>query len=140
MLVLLGAVAGGCSSSDSFDPMQQRDRDSSPDAPDTGGHGNDSAGDPDAGATAGDAVAAIDAARAAQAGNDPQAFVLLLEQAQAWCPDPGASNRLAELGVLADRWAAALADGRPKVQAVTERQLAGADWDGLAQDCAGTPV
>lgn len=160
-LVVAAALGAGCSSTETSDPVQQRDRDSSPDAPDTGGHGRDSAssvdgsdtdvsaadsGDTSGGgassgasggdASGGDASAAIAAALDARATNDPQAFVLLIDDARAACADPSAQNRLDELGVLAARWADALADGRPKVQAVTERQLSAADWDGLADACS----
>ena len=128
-LLVAAAVGAGCSSTETSDPVQQRDRDSSPDAPDTGGHGRDAA-------SGADASAAIEAALDARATNDPQTFVVLIGDARAACADPAAQNRLDELGVLAERWADAVADGRPKVQAVTEQQLSAADWDGLAEACS----
>lgn len=131
VLVAAGAVGAGCSAVESSDPVQQRDRTSTPDAPDTGGQGRDST-------SGGDAAAAIAAALEARATNDPQAFVLLIGDASAACANPTAQNRLDELGVIARRWADAVADGRPKVQAVTERQLSAADWEGLAEACSGS--
>jgi hypothetical protein len=127
--LVAAAVGAGCSSTETSDPMQQRDRDASPDAPEVGGHGRDAA-------SGRDASAAIAAALDARATNDPQAFVMLIDEAGAACADPAAQNRLDELGVLAERWADAVADGRPKVQAVSERQLSAADWDGLAEACS----
>jgi hypothetical protein len=54
------------------------------------------------------------------------------------CPDPGAARRLGELSAIASRWSLALLDGRPKVQAVTEAQLAAVDWDALVAACVAS--
>ena len=138
-MALAVAVGAGCSTAEPSEPAQQRDRVSTPDAPDTGGHGKDSAANADGvgpdRSTDADASAAIAAALAARATADPQSFVLLVDDARAACVNPTARNRLDELAVLAERWADAVADGRPKVQAVTERQLSAADWEGLAEAC-----
>ncbi|HYO19489.1 MAG TPA: hypothetical protein VES02_12580 [Dermatophilaceae bacterium] len=51
------------------------------------------------------------------------------------CPGPGAARRLGDVAAIASRWSSALLDGRPKVQAVTEAQLAKVDWDALVAAC-----
>ena len=86
-----------------------------------------------------DAVALIEQALAARSANRLTEFAALVSAAGTACPDPGASRRLGQLGIIADRWSSAVAVGRPKVQATTEAQLAEADWDGLAAACARTP-
>ena len=138
--LLATAVSAGCGSQDGSAPSQQRDRASSPDAPDTGGYGSGTApgeaGD-DAAAGASEATPGdvIDEALSAREANDAARFATLVGQASATCADPAASQRLAEVALIADRWAQALADGRPKVQAVTEDQLADVDWAGLVAAC-----
>jgi hypothetical protein len=123
-----GAVAlAGCGSGepDETDPVQQRDRVASPDAPDTGGRGD-----------SGTAASLVAGAVAAWQSNDSDAFVTLLDEAADTCAEPSAARRLAEVTAIGQRWASALADGRPKVQATTEEQLSALDWDALAAACS----
>jgi len=105
-------------------PVTQRDRVATPDAPDTGGHGS------------GDASALVAEAVTAWETNDPTTFVARIGQASDACADPEAGRRLSEVAIIAERWSSALADGRPKVQATTETQLAAIDWQDLAAACA----
>lgn len=133
LVVLAGAVLVGCGAvDDETDPMQQRDRDSSPDAPDTGGHGD--SGDSSA---RGDVTMLIEQAMLAKGDGDISTFSVLLGEAARACAEPSTARRLDEVSLIAGRWAAALADGRPKVQATTEDQLADVDWTGLAAACVG---
>ncbi len=78
----------------------------------------------------------IDQALAARATNDSAQFAALVSAAAQACPDEGAAGRLGEVAAIAERWSSALQDGRPKVQAVTENQLAQVDWDALVGACA----
>jgi hypothetical protein len=133
LVALAGCLLVGCTGADDdTDPMQQRDRDSSPDAPDTGGHGD--SGDASA---PGDVAVLIDEALLAKGDGDISTFSVLLGQASQACAEPSTARRLDEVSLIAGRWAAALADGRPKVQATTENQLADVDWTGLADACVG---
>ena len=131
-VMLATTLVTGCGSQDASAPSQQRDRASSPDAPDTGGYGADEAPAGTRDAAPGDV---IDDALAARDANDPIRFATLVGEAGDACADAAAAQRLAEVALIADRWAQALADGRPKVQAVTEDQLAEVDWAGLAAGC-----
>lgn len=85
-----------------------------------------------------DAATLIERALAARSANSLTEFAALVSAAGEACPDPGASRRLAQLGIIAGRWSAAVEFGRPKVQAVTEAQLTAADWDALAAPCAAS--
>jgi hypothetical protein len=67
--------------------------------------------------------------------SSPAEFAALVLAASRACPDPDAARRLGEVAATAARWSAAVQDGRPKAQAVTEAQLAKVDWDGLAAAC-----
>jgi hypothetical protein len=89
-------------------------------------------------ATAGDAGTLIEQALDARSADDYDGFVDNLRTAAAQCPDPTTASRLDEVAEIAASWSAAVLDGRPKVQATTERQLDGVDWDGLAAACAGS--
>lgn len=131
MLTCAGLLLVGCNNGGADDPVQQRDRLSSPDAPDTGGHGA-SADPPEAGEGA---VALVDKALAARATNDSAQFAALVSAAAQACADPASARRLGQVAAIADRWSSALQDGRPKVQAVTEDQLAQIDWDALVAAC-----
>jgi hypothetical protein len=119
--------------------VQQRDRLASPSAPEVGGNGGSdrpSQGQGQGQGDSGDAGVLIEQALAAWESNDPTQFVSLLDAAADACQPPAAARRLSEVAVIAERWASALADGRPKVQATTENQLAGRDWSGLAAACS----
>lgn len=120
---------------DSSGDVQQRDRLASPSAPESGGNGGTDR--PDQGqAGSGDVAVLIEQALEAWESNEPAAFVTLIDEAADACAQPAAARRLSEVGAIAERWASALADGRPKVQATTENQLAGLDWSGLAVACS----
>lgn len=110
-------LVAGCGDGDDENDrgVQQRDRLSSPDA-----------------------AALVEQALAARAENDSAEFASLVSAAAEACPDNGAAGRLGEVAAIAGRWSSALQDGRPKVQAVTEDQLAGVDWDALVEACAGS--
>jgi len=82
-----------------------------------------------------DAAELLERALAARSANRLTEFAALVSAAAAACPDPDASRRLGQLGIIADRWSSAVEAGRPKVQAMTEAQLAEADWDRLAAAC-----
>lgn len=84
----------------------------------------------------GDPADLVAQAVAAWEANDPSGFVARLAEARDACSDEDAARRLAEVSAIADRWSAALADGRPKVQATTENQLSGVDWEALAAGCS----
>jgi hypothetical protein len=81
-----------------------------------------------------DAADLLARALAVQASDSAQ-FAALVSAAAAACPDPDAARRLGTVAVTAARWSAALQDGRPKAQAVTEAQLARVDWDALGAAC-----
>jgi len=135
-IALAGTVLVGCGGAedDGNAPVQQRDRVSTPDAPDTGGHGADDQADGNR--PAGDASELVAQALAAWEANDATTFAARIGQASDACSQPEANRRLGEVAVIAERWSSALADGRPKVQATTENQLAAIDWQGLAAACA----
>lgn len=133
VLACAGLLLVACGDGADDGPVQQRDRLSSPDAPDTGGHGG-SADAPAPGED--DAAEVIDQALAARATNDSAQFAALVSAAAQACPDERAAGRLGEVAAIAERWSSALQDGRPKVQAVTENQLAQVDWDALVGACA----
>jgi hypothetical protein len=82
-----------------------------------------------------DAAALVERALAARAANSLTEFAALVSAAGKACPDPAASRRLGQLAIIADRWSSAVEAGRPKVQAVTEGQLAVVDWNALAAAC-----
>jgi hypothetical protein len=82
-----------------------------------------------------DAATLIAQALAARSADRLSEFADLVAAAGTECPDPRASGRLGELAVIAGRWAAAVELNRPKVQAVTEAQLADVDWETLAAAC-----
>jgi hypothetical protein len=82
-----------------------------------------------------DAATLVQLALVARAASDIPAFAGTLDQAAQACQDPQASARIAQLAAVAQRWADALADGRPKVQAMSEALLADVPWDTLASDC-----
>lgn len=82
-----------------------------------------------------DAATLIAQALAARADDRLSEFADLVAAAGTACPDPRASGRLGELAVIAGRWASAVELNRPKVQAVTEAQLADVDWEALAAEC-----
>lgn len=134
-VLVLALALTGCSGDDDPDPVQQRDRNSSVDAPDTGGHGD--SGSAVDGSAGGSPSALVEQALAAQADNEPTEFASLLAEAAEACAEPEASRRLVEVSLIAERWSSALADGRPKVQAVTEDQLAQIDWEQLSDACSG---
>jgi len=115
--VCAGLLVAGCGDGDDGEDggVQQRDRLSSPDT-----------------------AALVEQALAARAKNDSAEFASLVATAAEACPDGGTAGRLGEVAVIAARWSSALQDGRPKVQAVTEDQLAGVDWDALVQGCDGS--
>lgn len=89
-----------------------------------------------AGSAEADAAAIVERALAARTANVPTEFAALLAAASEACPDPDAGRRLGEVAAIAARWSAALLDGRPKAQKVTEEQLAAIDWGGLVAPCA----
>jgi hypothetical protein len=89
----------------------------------------------DASAPGDEVTPLIDEALLARDDGDIATFSALLGQAADVCAEPSTARRLDEVSLIAGRWAAALADGRPKVQAVTEDQLAGLDWDALVDAC-----
>jgi hypothetical protein len=82
-----------------------------------------------------DAGTLIAQALAARSADRLSEFADLVAAAGTVCPDPRASGRLGELAVMAGRWASAVELNRPKVQAVTEAQLADVDWQALAAAC-----
>lgn len=86
--------------------------------------------------TSPDPVGLVQQAVDAWQSNDADVFVTLLGQAGEACSDPDAARRLVEVAAIGERWASALADGRPKVQATTEEQLSALDWDALAAACS----
>jgi hypothetical protein len=83
-----------------------------------------------------DAAAEVQAAQRAWAGSDAGALVPALQRAAASCPDEATAKRLGEVAAVAQRWAQAIEDNRPKVQARTEAQLGEVDWAALATSCA----
>jgi hypothetical protein len=85
-----------------------------------------------------DAAALVERALAARSANSPAEFAVLVSAAGNACTDPEASRRLGQLAIIAGRWSSAVEAGRPKVQAVTEAQLAAADWDALAAACVAS--
>jgi hypothetical protein len=84
-----------------------------------------------------DAAALLARALAVQAADSAQ-FAALVSAAAAACGDPDAARRLGTAAVTAARWSAALQEGRPKAQAVTEAQLARVDWEALGAACRRT--
>jgi hypothetical protein len=82
-----------------------------------------------------DAATLVQQALTARDASDIPALAVTLEQAAAACADPQAAARIAQVAAVAQRWADALADGRPKVQATSEALLADVPWDALARDC-----
>jgi hypothetical protein len=68
----------------------------------------------------------------------PAEFPVLISAASRACPDPDAARRLGEVARIAGRWSSALLGSFPKIQAVTEAQLAAIDWDALVSDCVGS--
>ena len=128
VVALLAALALGCGTSEQDAPAQQRDRASSPDAPDTGGYGADasSAGPP----------AMVEQALAARAEDDIEGFVDLLASAADACPDPLAAKRLRDVSTIAEEWVKAIADLRPKATYLREEALGKVDWERLADACA----
>lgn len=100
----------------------------------------DSAGDDRVPLGQEDAAALLERALAARSENRLTEFAALVSAAGKTCPDPGASRRLGQLGIIAGQWSSAVEAGRPKLQATTEAQLAEADWDGLAAACTRTPA
>jgi hypothetical protein len=101
------------------------------------GLGTDSA--PSSGSTSAataDAAVLLEAAEQAWTGSDRAALAPALRQAAASCPDPATAKRLGEVAAVAARWAQAVEDNRPKVQARTEAQLGEVDWQALAAACA----
>ncbi len=85
-----------------------------------------------------DAATLLERALAARSVNSLTEFAALVSDAGKACPDPGASRRLGQLAIIAGRWSSAVEAGRPKVQAVTEAQLAAVDWDALAAACVAS--
>lgn len=125
---MVAVLALGCGSSEQDGPAQQRDRASSPDAPDTGGHGADDA--------SGDASAEIARALQARDADDIEGFVDLLASAADMCPDPLAAKRLRDVSTIAEEWRKAIADLRPKATYLREEALTQVDWQKLADACA----
>lgn len=125
---LVAVLAVGCGSTEQDAPAQQRDRASSPDAPDTGGHGADDA--------SGDSPTLIIRALEARDEDDIEGFVDLLASAAATCPDPLAAKRLRDVSTIAEEWVKAIADLRPKATFLREQALVKVDWEQLADACA----
>jgi hypothetical protein len=128
-LACAGALLTGCSDVADDGGTQQGDRLASPDTRDPSG----SEGTPPSGGA--NAAGLVERALAARAANDSTEFAALLSAASRQCPDADAARRLGEVAAIAARWSAAVQDGRPKAQAVTEAQLAKVDWDALAASC-----
>lgn len=95
------------------------------------------AADDDAPPATQDAADLIQRALAAREADDLDEFADLVSAAASSCQDLAASGRLGEVAVIAGRWSAAVLEGRPKQQAVTEAQLAEVDWAALATACSG---
>jgi hypothetical protein len=130
VLACAGLLLAGCGDAGDDRPVQQRDRLASSR---TAGDGGSAQARP---TLQEDAAALVGRALAARTANDSAEFAALLLAAAKACPDPSAARRLSDLAATAGRWSSALQDGRPKVQRVTELQLAKADWDALAAACA----
>lgn len=113
VLVCAGLLLAGCGSSADDGPAPQGEP-------------------PDSAATL------VEQALAARSANRLAEFGELVSAAAKACPDAQASRRLGELAVISGRWASAVEAGRPKLQAVTEAQLAEVDWDALVAAC-GAP-
>jgi hypothetical protein len=128
VLACAGLLLAGCGDADD-DPLPQRDRLASSD---TAGDSGSAQARP---TPQEDAAALVERALAARAANRPAEFAALVSVAARACPDPSAARRLGDLADTAGRWSSALQDGRPKVQRVTELQLAKVDWDALAAAC-----
>jgi uncharacterized protein HemY len=82
-----------------------------------------------------DAATLVERALAARSANSLTEFAALVSAAGKACPDPAASRRLGQLAIIAGQWSSAVEAGRPKLQAVTEAQLAAVDWAALAAAC-----
>jgi hypothetical protein len=132
VLACAGLLLVGCGDSADDSPVQQRDRLASSD---TAGGGGSAQPRP---TLQEDAAALVERALAARAANDSAEFAALVLAAANACPDPSAARRLGDLAATAGRWSSALQDGRPKVQRVTELQLAKVDWDALAAACVAS--
>lgn len=134
VLACAGLLLTGCGVAEEAGP-EPRDRLTSADTSDTADTGDPSgsAGPPPPGGA--DAAVLVGRALGARAANDSTESAALVLAASRACPDPGAARRLGEVAAIATRWSAALLDGRPKAQAVTEAQLAKVDWDALAAAC-----
>lgn len=127
-LTSAGLLLAGCGNATDDDSAQQSGALSASEA---GGPGGSSSPPP----SQQDAADLIAQALAARSENRLREFADLVSAAGQVCPDPGAAGRLGEVAVIAGRWASALEAGRPKVQGVTEAQLASVDWDELAAAC-----
>ena len=130
-LACAGLLLAGCGGSADVDPAAQGEPLASP-----GASGTEGSTLPPPRPQ--DAATLLERALAARSANSLTEFATLVSAAGKACPDPGASRRLEQLAIIADRWSSAVEFGRPKVQAVTEAQLAAADWDALAAACAAS--
>lgn len=82
-----------------------------------------------------DPAALVEQALQARQASDYDGFVASLRSASQACADPGTAARLGEVAEIAASWSAAVLDGRPKVQATTERLLDGVAWADLTAAC-----
>lgn len=131
VLACAGLLLAGCGYSADVDPVAQGEQLASPE---TAGPEGSTLPPP----RQEDAATLIERALAARSANSLAEFAALVLAAGKACPDPGASRRLGQLAIIADRWSSAVEAGRPKMQAVTEAQLAAVDWDALAAACVAS--